>query len=84
MRAALALCLLGVVVEVMQGSLTTYRSMPAASLGYVFLPAALGTVITSLPVAPLGARLAHRVDGTTLKRIFAGFLATMAVLLATT
>jgi uncharacterized membrane protein YfcA len=58
--------------------------MPDGSLGYVFLPAALGTVLTSLPMAPLGARLAHRVDGTTLKRIFAGFLATMAVLLATT
>jgi VanZ family protein len=26
-RAALALCLLGVVIEVMQGTLTTYRSM---------------------------------------------------------
>jgi uncharacterized membrane protein YfcA len=58
--------------------------MPAASLGYVFLPAALGTVLTSLPVAPLGARLAHRVDGATLKRIFAGFLTGMALLLAST
>ena len=56
--------------------------MPDGSLGYVFLPAALGTVLTSLPVASLGARLAHRVDGTTLKRIFAGFLAAMALLLA--
>jgi VanZ family protein len=27
LRAALALCLLGVVIEVMQGTLTTYRSM---------------------------------------------------------
>jgi len=58
--------------------------MPEGSLGYVFLPAALGTVLTSLPVAPLGARLAHRIDGTLLKRIFAGFLAAMALLLATT
>src|SRR5205085_8208197 len=56
--------------------------MPHWSLGYVYLPAALGTVLTSLPVAPLGARLAHRVDGTTLKRIFAAFLAGMALLLA--
>ena len=58
--------------------------MPDGSLGYVFLPAALGTVLTSLPMAPLGARLAHRIDGATLKRIFAGFLATMALMLATT
>lgn len=56
--------------------------MPAGSIGYVFLPAAIGIVLTSLPMAPLGARLAHRIDGLTLKRIFAGFLAAMALLLA--
>ena len=56
--------------------------MPAWSLGYVYLPAALGTVVASLPMAPVGARLAHRVDGRTLKRIFAGFLLAMALLLA--
>ena len=58
------------------------EGMPAGSLGYVFLPAALGTVLTSLPMAPLGARIAHRVDGRTLKRIFAGFLVLVAILLA--
>jgi uncharacterized membrane protein YfcA len=56
--------------------------MPAGSVGYVFLPAAIGIVLTSLPMAPLGARLAHRVDGTTLKRIFAAFLVAVAVLLS--
>ena len=56
--------------------------MPPGSLGYVFLPAALGTVVTSLPMAPFGARLAHRIDGRSLKRIFAAFLVAMALLLA--
>ena len=58
------------------------EGMPAGSVGYVFLPAALGTVLTSLPMAPLGARIAHRVDGRTLKRIFAVFLVAVAIMLA--
>jgi uncharacterized protein len=56
--------------------------MPAGSLGYVYLPAAIGTVLTSLPMAPLGARLAHRIEGRNLKRIFAIFLVGMALLVA--
>jgi len=56
--------------------------MPSGSVGYVFVPAALGNVVTSLPMAPFGARLAHRVDGRTLKRIFAGFLVVVAILIA--
>jgi uncharacterized membrane protein YfcA len=56
--------------------------MPAGSIGYVFLPAAIGIVLTSLPMAPVGARLAHRIAPQTLKRIFAGFLLAMAALLA--
>lgn len=55
--------------------------MPAGSIGYVFLPAAIGIVLTSLPMAPVGARLAHRIDGLTLKRVFAVFLVAMALLL---
>jgi uncharacterized membrane protein YfcA len=58
--------------------------MPAGSLGFVFLPAAIGVVLTSLPMAPFGARLAHRIDGLVLKRIFAGFLVAVAGLLAAT
>lgn len=56
--------------------------MPAGSFGYVFVPAAIGIVLTSLPMAPVGARLAHRIDGLLLKRIFAAFLLAMATLLA--
>jgi uncharacterized membrane protein YfcA len=58
--------------------------MPFGSLGYVFVPAAIGIVLTSLPMAPVGARLAHRIDGRTLKRIFAAFLVAVALMLAAT
>lgn len=44
------------------------------SLGYVYLPAWLGIVVVSMAVAPLGARLAHRLPVNTLKRVFALFL----------
>jgi len=56
--------------------------MPAGSVGYVYLPAAIGISIASLLVARYGVMLAHRVSGATLKRIFAAFLVAMAVLLA--
>ncbi len=41
------------------------------SLGYVYLPAALGIVLTTMVCAPLGAYLAHRLSGAVLKRLFA-------------
>ena len=55
--------------------------MPTGSIGYVFVPAAIGIVVTSLLAAPFGARLAHRIDGRTLKRVFAAFLFGMAAML---
>jgi len=48
--------------------------MPPWSVGFVYLPAALGISVTSLALAPFGARLAHRLKGPTLRRIFAVFL----------
>lgn len=53
-------------------------AMPAGSLGYVFVPAALGIGLASVLAAPVGVRLAHRVSPRALKRIFAGFLLLMA------
>lgn len=44
------------------------------SVGYVYLPAALGIALASVLMAPLGTRLAHRLSGPALKRVFAGFL----------
>jgi len=49
-------------------------SLPPWSVGFVYLPAFLGISITSVLVAPFGARLAHRLKGPTLRRIFAVFV----------
>lgn len=57
------------------------HAMPAYSLGYVYLPAALGVAVTSIAFAPVGAHWAHRVSALTLKRLFAVFLLAMAMLL---
>jgi hypothetical protein len=55
-------------------SVTQVQGMPAASLGYVFLPAAIGIALTSMLVAPVGTRLAHRLSDAALRKIFATFL----------
>ena len=46
----------------------------AGSVGYVYLPAALGVAVTSVLAAPYGSRLAHAISGQALKRAFAVFL----------
>lgn len=48
--------------------------LPAYSLGYVYLPAWLGIVLTSAIFAKLGARLAHQLPPLLMKRLFAVFL----------
>jgi len=48
--------------------------LPAGSWGYLYPPALLGIVISSVLFAPLGAKLAHRLPTVLLKRFFAGFL----------
>lgn len=48
-----------------------HPDLPDGSLGFVYLPAAAGIVLTSFPLARVGARLAHRLPATTLKRVFA-------------
>lgn len=56
--------------------------LPRWSAGYVYLPAALGISLTSVVFAPVGARLAHRLRGATLRRIFALFLVAVGVKVA--
>jgi uncharacterized protein len=58
--------------------------LPSGSLGFVYLPAAAGIAVASILTAPYGVRLAHRLSGPQLKRVFAGFLLFMgaAVLLS--
>jgi len=53
-------------------------ALPQYAIGYVYLPAAIGVAMASVLAAPYGMRLAHRLDGRTLKRVFAGFLVTVA------
>jgi uncharacterized membrane protein YfcA len=56
--------------------------LPRWSVGFVYLPAFIGISITSMLMAPLGARLAHRLKGATLRRIFAVTLVLMGVKVA--
>lgn len=53
--------------------LNGYRanSLPAYSLGYVYLPAVLWLIIGTISTAPLGARATHRMHVPTLRKIFA-------------
>ncbi len=52
-----------------------YGQLPAHSIGYVYVPAAILILITSVLFAPLGAKLAHAMPVNTLKRVFAVVLA---------
>jgi uncharacterized membrane protein YfcA len=52
--------------------------LPQYSLGYVYLPALAAVVVASVLMAPVGARVAHRTAGHTLKKIFAVVLFALA------
>jgi uncharacterized membrane protein YfcA len=54
-------------------------SLPAGSVGFVYLPALAGIVLGSVLTAPLGARTAHRLPVRPLKRIFALLLLVLAL-----
>jgi uncharacterized membrane protein YfcA len=66
------IALAGTVGYMISGYSTSH--LPPGSFGFIYLPALLGTVSTSVLVAPYGARLAHRLPVALLKRIFAGVL----------
>lgn len=53
--------------------------LPEGSLGYVYVPALAIIVAASMPVAPLGARLAHRLPVKKLRIAFALMLLALAV-----
>lgn len=55
--------------------------LPSAASGFVYWPAWLGIIAASTVVAPLGARVAHRIPMVQLRKIFALFLATMGVVM---
>jgi len=52
--------------------------LPAWSVGFVYLPALAWIAVASMAAAPLGARVAHRAQGRTLKRVFAIVLYSLA------
>jgi len=52
--------------------------LPTYTFGYVYLPAFVGIVAMSILMAPVGARLAHKLPVKKLKRAFGGFLALLA------
>ena len=55
-----------------------HAGLPAWSAGYVYLPALAWIAAASMAAAPLGARVAHRAQGRTLKRVFAVVLYALA------
>ena len=48
--------------------------LPQGSFGFIYLPAVAACVVTSMLVAPFGAKAAHRLPVSTLKKVFAGVL----------
>jgi hypothetical protein len=55
--------------------------LPAGSTGFVYWPAVIAISIASVLSAPLGARLAHRLDQARLKKVFAVFIALLGLLM---
>lgn len=56
----------------------TVAELPAGSLGFVYLPALLWTVLAGVMTAPFGARTAHAVPPQVLRRVFAALLLLVA------
>ncbi|MGV6809714.1 MAG: sulfite exporter TauE/SafE family protein [bacterium] len=53
--------------------------LPELSLGYIYLPALLGILLTSMLFAPLGAKVTHRLPTQRLKKLFAALLILLAI-----
>jgi hypothetical protein len=54
-------------------------SLPAQATGYIYWPAFAGIALTSVLLAPVGARLAHTLPVNQLRKLFALFLAVIGV-----
>jgi uncharacterized membrane protein YfcA len=55
--------------------------LPAGSTGYIYWPAVAAISLASVLSAPQGARLAHRLEPRRLKKVFAGFLACLGLVM---
>jgi uncharacterized membrane protein YfcA len=58
------------------------QALPWGSVGYLYLPAAAVAAVGSMTLAPVGARAAHALPGSALKRVFALFLLVIGALIA--
>jgi uncharacterized membrane protein YfcA len=58
-------------------------NLPTESIGYVYWPALIGMVVTSVPFARVGAKLAHKLSAEKLKKLFAIMLVVVAIKLLT-
>ena len=67
--ASLCLAFAGTIGYVLSG--TTVGGLPQWSVGFVYLPALAWIVVASMLLAPVGAAVAHRTPGRTLRRVFA-------------
>jgi uncharacterized membrane protein YfcA len=54
------------------------QSLPPGTIGFIYLPALLAVGSGSILTAPLGAKVAHSLDTSRLKRIFALLLFALA------
>ena len=54
-------------------------AQPGYNSGFIYWPAVAGVVLASVPMAPVGARLAHYLPRATLQRVFALLLVVVAV-----
>lgn len=54
-------------------------TLPAYSLGFIYLPALLGIALASVFTAPIGAALAHRLPVSILKKLFAILLYALGI-----
>lgn len=73
----LPIAIAGTAGYIMQG--LRVSDLPSPNIGYVYLPALALVVMTSIPAAPLGARLAHRLPVKRLRTLFAMLLYFFAV-----
>jgi uncharacterized membrane protein YfcA len=48
--------------------------LPEGAYGFIYLPALAATVVVSMLVAPIGAKVAHSLPVPTVKKVFAGLL----------
>ncbi|MEM8942346.1 MAG: sulfite exporter TauE/SafE family protein [Pseudomonadota bacterium] len=55
------------------------ENLPTGSIGYINLPALAAIALFSIVTAPIGARLAHSLDGTQLKQFFGLYLVVVSL-----